>query len=437
MTVGAIAPDGSGVSPLPAAPGPIWYPAPDRRTAAEQIRGAFAQRYGREPDGVWAAPGRVNVIGEHLDYNGGRCLAFAIPHRTFVALGRRSDGVMTVHSEQAPGAEARDWSGRIDEVGPGTVPGWAGYVAGVPWALRADGLDVPGFAALIDSQVPLGSGLSSSAALSCSVAVALDGAVGYGLADHDAGRAQLAAACMRAENLIAQAPTGGLDQTASLRCSTGHALLIDCVTFTVEQVPFDLAAAGLELLVTDTRAHHAHAVGGYGSRRTQCEEAAARLGLPFLAQLPADGLDRALDTLAVADPEGVLGRRTRHVVSESARVGQVVGLVRAGDLRSVGPVLDASHASLRDDFEVSCDELDLACAVAGRAGALGSRMIGGGFGGSCIHLVQRDRVEPVAAAIRQAFAAEGMAEPVFLRALPDAPAGRLWDASWPVGRGAR
>ena len=235
-----------------------WYPRPADTEVAAGLVAAFRAEFGRDPDGVWAAPGRVNLIGEHLDYNGGRCLPFAIAHRTYVALGARDDGRVRIRSIQAPASDPGH-DGSLDTVGPGAVKGWAAYVVGVPWALRSAGHEVPGFDAYVDGHVPWGSGLSSSAALGCSVAVALDSVGDLGLATDDAGRARLAAAVVRAENEIAQAPTGGLDQAASLRSTPGHALLLDCRDLSAEQVPLDLGAAGLRLLVIDTRAHHAHA----------------------------------------------------------------------------------------------------------------------------------------------------------------------------------
>jgi galactokinase len=288
---------------------------------------------------------------------------------------------------------------------------------------------VPGLDAVVDGLVPLGAGLSSSAALECAVAVALDDVAGLGLAASDGGRARLAGACVRAENDIAGAPTGGMDQAASLRSREGHALLIDCRDFTVRHVPFDLAAAGLELLVMDTRTHHALTDGQYGSRREACERAAALLGVRWLADIAPADLPAALDRLreAIDDPEEAdeIGRRVRHVVTEIERVRRTVRLIDEGDLAGVGPLLDASHASLRDDYEVSSVELDVACAAAVGAGALGARMTGGGFGGSAIALVRTDDTERVAAAVAAAFDAEDLGAPAFLRAVPSAPAGKV------------
>ncbi|HEY5183997.1 MAG TPA: galactokinase family protein, partial [Actinomycetes bacterium] len=219
---------------------------------------------GQQPTGVWAAPGRVNVIGEHVDYNQGLCLPFALEHRTFVAVRPRDDDRVSVWSAQEP----LSWEGSLDEITPGAVPGWAGYAAGVPWALRAAGHEVPGLDIVVNGQVPRGSGLSSSAALECAVAVALDELADLGLGSDDVGRARLAAVCVRAENEIAGAPTGGMDQAAALRARAGHALLLDCRDFSVRHEPFDLGAHGLALLVIGTRARHALVDGQYGGRRS-------------------------------------------------------------------------------------------------------------------------------------------------------------------------
>ena len=333
-----------------------WYPDADdaaRAATVERVTQAFAAAYGRAPAGIWAAPGRVNVIGEHVDYNGGLCLPFALPHRTYVALSPRDDDRLTLASAQVPDADSDQgrprWEGWLGDVAPGTVDGWAAYVVGVPWALREAGHRMPGLDAVVDGLVPLGAGLSSSAALECAVAVALDDVAGLGLGGSDDGRARLAAACVRAENDIAGAPTGGMDQAASLRSQEGSALLIDCRDFTVRHVSFDLAAAGLELLVMDTRTHHALTDGQYGSRRVACERAAALLGVRWLAEIAPADLDGALERLraAVDDPEEAdeMARRVRHVVTEVQRVRQTVELVDAGDLVGVGPLLDASHAT--------------------------------------------------------------------------------------------
>lgn len=397
-------------------------PAWSRDEGAARVRALFATAFTDEPDGVWSAPGRVNLIGEHTDYNGGLCLPIALPHRTFVALRARDDETIRLVSAQEASSVV---AVSLSSVAPGALSGWAAYVAGVAWALRQAGFVVRGFDATVDSCVPYGAGLSSSAALESAFAVALDEVFGLGLASDDAGRARLAAACVRAENEIAGAPTGGLDQASSLRCHAGHALLLDCLDGSVEQVPFDLSAAGLALLVVDTKAEHSHATGGYGARRATCEEAATLLGVPLLRSVAdePDGGATALARLDDGTREGsVRVRRVRHVLSEIGRVREFVGLLRSGAVDEVGPAMDASHASLRDDYEVSCVELDLVVTAARAAGALGARMTGGGFGGSAIALVRAGTESAVAAAVATAFAEAGLGAPEFLLALPSDPA---------------
>jgi len=403
-----------------------WREAWDAAGGARRAQAGFAKVFGGDPMGVWAAPGRVNLIGEHVDYNAGACLPLALPHRTYVALRPRTDGLIRLASAQVD----EPWEARLDEVAPGTVSGWGSYVAGVAWSLRAAGVGVPdGFDAFVDSCVPFGAGLSSSAALECAVGVALDEVSGAGWAADDAGRARLASACVRAENEIAQAPTGGMDQAAALRCRAGHALLLDTRDGTVEQVPFDLAAVGLELLVIDTRARHANADGQYGARRRACEAAAQLLGVGSLRDVAdAHDLAAALDRLRAAGRADLVPP-VRHVVTEIERTARFAALLREGRVREVGPLLDASHASLRDDYAVSCTELDVAVEAARAAGALGARMTGGGFGGSAIALVPSgtaETAETVAGQVVAAFASAGFAEaPSFLVAQPAASASRV------------
>ena len=398
-----------------------WYPPPDASRAARSVTEAFHREHGHAPAGVWAAPGRVNVIGEHVDYNQGLCLPFALEHRTFVAVRPRDDDRVSVWSAQEP----LTWEGPLGEVAPGTVPGWAGYAVGVPWALRAAGHVVPGLDIVVDGQVPRGSGLSSSAALECAVAVALDELAGLGLASDDAGRARLAAACVRAENDVAGAPTGGMDQAAALRAHAGHALLLDCRDFSVRQEPLDLAAHGLALLVIDTRARHALVDGQYGSRRAVCEQAARLLSRESLRDVEPAELEDAVGSL----PHDEMRRLVRHVVTEIDRVRTAAAVLDTGRMRDLGPLLDASHRSLREDFRVSCEELDLACEAAAEAGALGARMTGGGFGGSAIALVERGAEQAVADAVTAAFDRAGYRAPAFLPAHPSGPAARVTAAT--------
>ncbi|GGM13697.1 galactokinase [Promicromonospora citrea] len=406
---------------------PQWLEAWSAEEGARRVGELFTRSFEGSPDGVWSAPGRVNLIGEHTDYNAGLCLPTALPHRTYVALRPREDDRVRLVSAQAEGV----WEISLSDVAPGAVTGWGAYVSGVAWALTQAGHKVSGFDAAVDSCVPFGAGLSSSAALEAAFAVALDAVGGLGLATSDAGRAELVDATRRAENEIAGAPTGGLDQSASLRCREGYALLLDFrpgldPLESAVPVPFDLEPAGLTLLVVDTRAEHSHVSGEYGARRAACERAAGLLGLASLREIAPTlggvGLDRALAELEPHDPDGVLRRRVRHVVSETDRTARFADLVREGRAADVGPFMLASHASLRDDYEVSCRELDLVVDTAVAAGALGARMTGGGFGGSAIALVRRSDVDTVVAAVAGAFADAGLTAPAFLLAPPSAPA---------------
>ena len=410
----------------------VWADAATPDEGAVQAANLFRDAYGFEPRGVWSAPGRVNIIGEHVDYNGGPCLPIALPHRAFVALSPRSDRTVRLVSTQT--REAIDVLD-LDVIGPKGTPGevanhWTAYLAGVAWALEQAGYGpLPGFDAALWSCVPLGGGLSSSAALECATAVALDEVCGLGLAGslegpNDEGRKVLVEAAQAAENQIAGANTGGLDQTASLRCRQGHALALDCRDMSARQVPFDLSAVGLELLVIDTRAKHSLADGQYGSRRADCEESARILGVGQLVEV--EDLDEA--SAALGDDR--LVARTRHVVSEIARTRAFIELLDEGPLEGMrlavaGALMNDSHDSLRDDYEVSCEELDVAVEAARVAGAHGARMTGGGFGGSAIALVSADAVLDIAQAVARAYETRGWETPHFIRALPGAPAGRL------------
>lgn len=392
-------------------------PAWSDEEGSGRARALFTSSFATDPSGVWAAPGRVNLIGEHVDYNGGLCLPMALPHRTFAAVRRREDHVVRLVSALAPDDV---WVGTLGGIAPGLVHSWVAYAGGPVWSLAQDGHTLGGFDAAIDSCVPLGAGLSSSAAIECAVVLALDELFGLGLAAAgDAGRATLAATCVRAENEVAGAPTGGMDQAASLRATVGHALLLDTLDHSVAQVPFHLAETGLQLLVIDTRAEHALVDGQYAARRATCHAAAARLGVETLREVT--DLDAALAAL----PDAMEQMRVRHVVTEIARVEEFADLVRADRVRDVGPLMDASHESLRIDYEVSCDELDAAVGAARMAGALGARMTGGGFGGSAIALVEADAAAAVAQSVAEAFADRGWGEPGFLIAVAGPAGGRV------------
>ncbi|MGI5250761.1 galactokinase [Actinacidiphila glaucinigra] len=375
----------------------------------------FRATYGTGPEGVWAAPGRVNLIGEHTDYNDGFVMPFALPHATVAAVARRADGRLRLHTG-SPDVPAGVVELHVDELEPGGGAGWADYPAGVIWALRDAGHEITGADVHFESTVPTGAGLSSSAALEVVTAVALNDLYGLGLE-----RWRLARLCQRAENVYVGAPTGIMDQTASACCTEGHALWLDTRDLSQRQIPFDLASQGLRLLVVDTRVTHAHSEGEYGKRRSGCEEAAALLGVEALRDIPYEGLD---DALARVDDPG-LRPLVRHVVTEDRRVERVVELLETGDARAIGPVLTEGHASLRDDFKVSCPELDLVVAAGVEAGALGARMTGGGFGGSAIVLVEESAAEKTAEAIAGAFATAGHREPRVFTAVPSAGARRL------------
>jgi galactokinase len=371
----------------------------------ERAQQLFHESFGGDPDGVWSAPGRVNLIGEHTDYNGGLALPIALPHRTHAAVRVRPDAVLRVVSDGMPGGPV---TVPLADVGPGSPVGWAAYVAGVFWALREAGYAVPGADVAVASAVPVGAGLSSSAALECSVGAALSDLAGLGLLADVAGRRRLAAACQRAENDVAGAPTGGMDQVASVLGTAGHALLLDCRDGSTRAVPFDLSANGLALLVVDTRAPHALVDGQYAARRHTCQEAAAALGVSTLRELEIGELAQALSRL----PDPVTRRRVRHVVTEIDRVSRFAAAVEAADWRTAGALMVASHESLRDDYEVSCRELDLVVDSALAAGALGARMTGGGFGGCAIALIEASAAGEVERTVVAAFRGAGVPDPV-------------------------
>ncbi|WP_433389761.1 galactokinase [Micromonospora sp. KLBMP9576] len=380
---------------------------------AARATAGFRQAYGQPPAGRWAAPGRANLIGEHTDYNDGFVLPFALPLRTVVAAAPQPGDAWTVCSELTGETVA---FGADEVAAPGGVTGWGAYVAGVVWALREAGHAVPGARLAIASDVPLGAGLSSSAALEAAVLAAL---VDLGGLDLPAERWPRLA--QRAENDYVGAPTGIMDQSAVIRCRAGHALFLDCRDESVEQVPFDLAAAGLAVLVVDSRAPHRHADGEYAARRAACERAARLLGVAALRDIPVDGL---ADALARLDDDETR-RRVRHVVTENQRVLDTVALLRAGRTPEIGPVLTASHVSMRDDFEITVPEVDTAVEAALAAGALGARMTGGGFGGCVLALVEARRADAVAAAVTAAYAERGFVAPGHVTVLPGPGATRL------------
>ena len=374
--------------------------SPLHQAALTSVQAGFESRFNHAPAGIWSAPGRVNLIGEHTDYNDGFVLPFAIDRRTVAALSPRTD--RTVRVSSSFGGEAVELS--LDELFPENFAGWSAYPLGVAWALGQYGADlatVPGFEVYIDSDVPIGAGLSSSAAIESAVAIALNDVWGLDLA-----RETLAKVGQLAENRAVGAPTGIMDQCASLLGQTDCAVFLDCRSLEAEVVPLGFDPASLELLIIDTKVTHAHATGGYAARRNSCEAGARLLNVPTLRDLHIDDLPRAAEVL---DEETF--RRVRHIVTENQRVLDTVRALRLFGPGSIGALLDASHVSMRDDFEISVPQLDLAVATAREAGATGARMTGGGFGGSAIALIPRDLVPAVQVAVQAAFALDGYATP--------------------------
>ena len=391
----------------------------------DAARELFTELTGHAPEGIWSAPGRVNLIGEHTDYNDGFVLPFAIPHRTVAAVGRREDHRIRVASTFAdePVEVELDDLDRLFPTPTGStpqVPEWAAYPLGVAWALRqADGIAASaavgsGLDIAITSDVPVGAGLSSSAAIEGATASALNDLWAAGL-----DRPALARVGRRAENEAVGAPTGIMDQMASMLGEPDAAIFLDCRTLDANLVQVGIAEAGLAILVMDTRVKHAHSTGGYGERRAACERGAEIMGVPSLRDVSVDDLPRAQELM-----DDVTFCRVRHVVTENQRVLDTVRVLREGSARDIGDLLVASHASMRDDFEISVPELDTAVEAALAAGAVGARMTGGGFGGAAIALVEQDAVDRVTDAVNAAFAASGFAAPVLFTVTPSAGAHR-------------
>ena len=366
----------------------------------DDARSGFVAAFGYEPNGIWSAPGRVNLIGEHTDYNDGFVLPFAINRRTVLGLGLRDDRMLRVASAFTEELVELDLSG----LDPENLSGWSAYPLGVAWALGQHGADleaVPGFDIFIDSDVPVGAGLSSSAAIESAVAVALNDSWQLGL-----DRRTLATVGQLAENKAVGAPTGIMDQSASLLGRTDSAVFLDCRSLDAEIIDLGFSRAGLQLVIIDTGVSHSHATGGYAERRASCELGARELQVESLREVSVDELPRAREIL-----DEVTFRRVRHVVTENQRVLDTVRTLREHGARAIGDLLDASHRSMRDDFEISVAELDLAVETAQMNGALGARMTGGGFGGAAIALIPTEDVSRLQVAIDGAFAEHGFGQP--------------------------
>ena len=365
------------------------------------IEEKFLETFGEEPDLVAAAPGRVNLIGEHIDYSEGFVLPFAIKDRTLVAARKRDDSIVRTASAQR---RNKIITVDINEVKPGLKGEWERYALGVLWSMGVkSGVDL-----LIDGHVPLGAGLSSSAALECSVATAMNH-----LFDMGFSLEELARLTQKAENQYVGVPCGIMDQSVSLMATNGFALLLDCRDLSTRNIPFDVASHGLELLIIDTQAHHALTDGGYAERRASCESVAAKLGVKSMRELTIEQLDSSRDKLS--ESEYI---RARHAVTEMKRVLDCVEALASEDFTQVGQLLNQSHNSLRDDYTVSCPELDTAVEASLAAGALGARMVGGGFGGSAIALIQASKTSQTISAVEKAFADKKFKAPRFFTSLP-------------------
>lgn len=366
---------------------------------------AFEAQFHRRPEGIWAAPGRLNLIGEFTDYNDGFVLPMALNATTTAAVAQRRDDVLVVHSANITDPNLALSTSRLGDLEPNGIPSWSNYALGVIWAFSELGYGITGLEISIVSEVPIGAGLSSSAALECAVGIAL-----RDLFAPDLALVDLARICQRAENLYVGVPSGIMDQTASLCCTEGHAIMFDTRNGAIEQLDFNLSAAGLQLLVIDTQVRHELASSAYADRRAACERAAAEIGVPALRDAALGDLERITDSND--------RRRARHVITENARVLTVADLLRANRLREVGPILTTAHESLRDDFEVTCAELDLAVEAALVGGAYGARMIGGGFGGCVIALCEHRDTAAVEAEVTSAFVAAEFRPPRCFTALP-------------------
>jgi len=374
-----------------------------RRMNIEPLKEQFAARFGRPPQHLVRAPGRVNLVGEHTDYNDGFVLPIAIDRQIAAAVAIREDRTLRLASMEADEQAAV----ALDEPIETGSPAWANYCRGVAAGLLDAGVELVGADVLFHSDVPLGAGLSSSAALEVCTAMALLAAAGKtgAVAPYD-----LARLCQTAEHVYAGAPCGIMDQAISVMGRAGRALLLDCRDGSTELIPFD--DPRMVLLVADTQVKHAIADGGYAARRTQCESAAAKLHLPSLRDADAGMVADAAETGKLDEKETM---RARHVVGEIARTLAAVEALKGGDYRRFGELMYGSHASLRDDYEVSCPELDAIVELARPLGGVcGARMTGGGFGGSAIILAQAERAEEISQAVAAGFAERfGRACPIF------------------------
>jgi galactokinase len=362
----------------------------------DQLKRRFVESFGATP-AIFSAPGRINLIGEHTDYNDGFVMPAAIDFRTWVAVARRDDRNVVAHSEEW--MEAAQFN--LDDVDASSKHHWLDYVRGVALQLKAAGYALQGCNLAISSNVPMGAGLSSSAALEVASALALIHAAGCSLEDTAAARVSLAKLCQRAENETVGARVGIMDQFASINGRAGHALLLDCrsVEFELLALPDDVS-----LVICNTMVKHSHAGGEYNARRSQCEEGVRWLsvslpGIRALRDVSEEQLGQHRTDLLET-----IFRRCRHVIAENARTLCAAKALGSGDIGKFGELMYDSHRSLRDDYEVSCAELDVMVELASQfQGTYGARMTGGGFGGCTINLVEKARVEDFKRDISQSY----------------------------------
>jgi galactokinase len=361
-----------------------------REDTCARVQRQFELLYARPPAFLAIAPGRVNVIGEHVDYNGGWVLPAAIDRCLIMAVAPRTDHRVRLASADVGGVI--EFSG--EDLAPGLTQDWSRYVRGVLAGLARAGHVVPGFDACLASTIPVGGGLSSSAALE-----AATGLASLALGGASMEPFALAKLCQQAEHDYAGVPCGIMDQAAVLCCEPGHLLLLDCAAETFVHTP--LADDEWGLLIINSGVSHELASGEYAQRRAACEQAARRLGVPSLRHIAPGDLGAALGLPGLSDE---MRRCVRHVVTENDRTHQCVAALKAGNFLTAGRHLNASHASLRDDYRVSCTELDFIAETAQRESAVaGCRMTGGGFGGSCVALVRQDGAAAVMQSVGDAF----------------------------------
>ena len=371
---------------------------------ASHVASEFEKLYGRPPRWIAAAPGRVNIIGEHTDYNDGFVLPMAIEYYSVMAADRPVDGREVITLRSTLEAEAAT----IDLTRPVTLaaPKWGNYPRGVVAGFQERGIQPGGLDVLLHSTVPLGSGLSSSAALEVCTATLLEAVTGTTL-----DPVEKALLCQKAEHDFAGVPCGIMDQFISALGREGHLLLLDCRTRTTELVPMN--DPSVALLIINTNVKHELSGGEYAERRAQCEEAARNLGVESLRDVTAVQLEAGKGKMSET-----VYRRARHVIGEIGRTVHAAGSVRQSDWPAVGQLMYASHAALRDDYEVSCEELDvvveIAEAIGEQGGVYGCRMTGGGFGGCCVALVKASAVDDISKKIAADYKAKtGIAASIF------------------------